>query len=266
MSVIRVAGIAAACAVHGILLLDSSLSQAVDLNSGAISASQFSLSINYQSAAASNEVSPKAEMVETTPLDEAKPESVIEETVSANEVVNKDVDKPHAEISEKIIKNTPSDQAVTQPVNDISQDISKQEVLEKPLAKPVDNKPLVKPEDEMVVVSEEPDKSAAAAPLKNYAQGIHEAVIAKPLFAAPPEPPSYPKLARKRGQQGTVWVEVLLGETGQQLRTEIHQTSGVSLLDRAALTVVQKWQFIAHRINGVAVVSRIRIPVEFSLD
>ncbi|UZE96351.1 energy transducer TonB [Alkalimarinus alittae] len=245
MRAIRAAGIAVACAVHGVMLLDASPSKAVDLNSGAINASHFALSINYQPVTASNDVRSKAEdvlpaeKIKTVPSAAVKPEAVVEKVSDV-----------------KIDNKVSLEKQVTDVKSAKPTEITQQEVAKKHPVQPKEK------------VIEEPTPPVDAAPTQNQnqVQGVHEAVIAKPLFAAPPEPPSYPKIARKRGQQGTVWIEVLLAKTGQQIRAEIHQSSGVSLLDRAALTVVQKWQFIAHQINGVAVASRIRIPVEFSLD
>ncbi|WP_101760072.1 energy transducer TonB [Oceanicoccus sp. KOV_DT_Chl] len=97
-------------------------------------------------------------------------------------------------------------------------------------------------------------------------EGVHRALVTEPLFARAPAPPHYPRLARKRGQQGTVWVDVVLDNRGQQIRTDIFKSSGVLLLDRAALEAVEQWQFLAHRINHIAVASQVRIPVEFSLE
>lgn len=97
-------------------------------------------------------------------------------------------------------------------------------------------------------------------------EGVHETIITTPIFSSLPVPPDYPQLASKRGQQGTVWVDVLLDARGDQIRTDIFQSSGVSPLDRAALAAVKQWHFIAHRINDIAVASHIRIPIEFSLD
>lgn len=259
MRAIRVTGIAIACAVHGALLLESPLSQAVDLSSGAINASQFSLSINYQSALASNDSSPITEEIlpakQTPTVAAAKPET-------AAKTANESNQSHHAPIKKTVAEVNPR-----KPAEPVEQKANQKQLVQQPVNKPdqtfVTQQQPVEPEEQVV---EEIAVAIAKAPEQSPVEGLHKAVIAKPLFAAPPEPPSYPKLARKRGQQGTVWVEVLLGETGQQIRAEVYQSSGASLLDRAALSVVKKWQFIAHRINGVAVASRIRIPVEFSLD
>jgi protein TonB len=96
--------------------------------------------------------------------------------------------------------------------------------------------------------------------------GVHEVAVTEPVFAQAPQAPRYPKLARKRGQQGTVWVDIVLGANGDQLKAHVSQSSGVAQLDRAALSAVKQWQFMPHKINRIAVISRLRIPVEFSLD
>jgi protein TonB len=96
--------------------------------------------------------------------------------------------------------------------------------------------------------------------------GIHEVVINEPAFSELPTAPHYPNLARKRGQQGTVWIDVVVDDKGKQIGMNIFESSGVGQLDRAALAAVQDWKFLPYRINEVAVVSRLRIPVEFLLD
>lgn len=89
--------------------------------------------------------------------------------------------------------------------------------------------------------------------------------VSKPTFARQPKAPRYPKLARKRGQEGTVWLDVWLDEQGQQARLEVAQSSGLDMLDQSALKAVSKWRFKPLKQNGVAMASRVRIPVEFSL-
>lgn len=91
-------------------------------------------------------------------------------------------------------------------------------------------------------------------------------VQTEPSFIEPPKPPRYPSLARKRGQQGTVLVELWLDESGHQTKLLVSQSSGVSALDQAAVTAVAKWRFQAHRLNGLNVASRVTVPLEFVLN
>lgn len=91
-------------------------------------------------------------------------------------------------------------------------------------------------------------------------------VQTEPSFLEPPKPPRYPSLARKRGQQGTVLLELWLDETGHQTKLRVSQSSGVSTLDKAAIAAVAKWRFQAHRLNGLSVASRVTVPLEFVLN
>ena len=107
--------------------------------------------------------------------------------------------------------------------------------------------------------------NAPAAPHKD--SGLHPAVITSdPMFAHTPAPPRYPTIARKRGQQGTVWVDVWLDEQGQQINCQLHQSSGYQALDKAAVQAVSQWRFEAHAVNGRKRASIYRIPIEFSLQ
>lgn len=91
-------------------------------------------------------------------------------------------------------------------------------------------------------------------------------LVKKPQFAAQPAPASYPKLARKRGWQGIVLIEILIDEQGQQVSRNIIQSAGHQVLDNAALKAVKKWQFSASTENGKAVPYRTRIPINFKLN
>ena len=76
----------------------------------------------------------------------------------------------------------------------------------------------------------------------------------------------YPKLARRRGQEGTVWLNVQVDTAGGVSDIQVLESSGFSQLDRAALKTVRRWQFIAARRDGQAEVSYVKIPVKFQLD
>jgi protein TonB len=110
-------------------------------------------------------------------------------------------------------------------------------------------------------------QEVAAIPAATSANpGVHKAIITEPRFITHPEPPTYPRLARKRGQEGTVYLDIWINQEGQQEKIAVFESSGVAMLDRAALAAVQKWHFMPYKINGRAVESHIRIPVEFILD
>lgn len=90
-------------------------------------------------------------------------------------------------------------------------------------------------------------------------------VSLRPSFVSPPPPPRYPSQARRRNQQGIVRVEVCLDEHGKQLKLTLVRSSGVTSLDQAALEAVTQWRFRPEIVDGLAVPSRVEIPIEFAL-
>ena len=89
--------------------------------------------------------------------------------------------------------------------------------------------------------------------------------IAHADYAANP-PPAYPAIARRRAQQGTVTVRVLVGADGSVERAEVADSSGFDALDDAALeTVRSRWRFVPARRGGAAVESWVLVPIHFAL-
>ena len=78
--------------------------------------------------------------------------------------------------------------------------------------------------------------------------------------------PRYPALARKRGWQGTVLLELVIEEDGSVSLLEIRNGSGHRILDKAALEAVRKWRFQALIKNGKAMASRQFLPISFKLE
>ncbi len=79
-------------------------------------------------------------------------------------------------------------------------------------------------------------------------------------------PPLYPAVARRREQQGTVTVRVLVGADGSVEQAELADSSGFDTLDDAALdTVRSRWRFVPARRGGVAVESWVLVPIRFAL-
>ncbi|OBU14367.1 hypothetical protein AYY19_06450 [Photobacterium aquimaris] len=91
-------------------------------------------------------------------------------------------------------------------------------------------------------------------------------LVSKPTFATRPSPVNYPKLAKRRGIEGQVLVEVWIDAQGQQLKQKLIKSSGAQILDNAAIAAIKKWRFSSHIVNGKAIAHRVQIPVRFKLD
>ncbi|MCW3172919.1 energy transducer TonB [Shewanella subflava] len=98
-------------------------------------------------------------------------------------------------------------------------------------------------------------------------QGVTQETVAlpQPTFLAPPVQPNYPKKARKRGFEGTVTVEVMFNQIGEQLSLTLVDSSGYSLLDTEAINAVKQWQFAAPS-PQTALAYTVRVPVKFALN
>jgi protein TonB len=73
--------------------------------------------------------------------------------------------------------------------------------------------------------------------------------------------PEYPALARRRKQEGTVLLEVIIAPDGRASGVTLKKSSGFPALDRAALEAVPGWEFEV----GAAQPVRAEIPVRFEL-
>ncbi len=91
-------------------------------------------------------------------------------------------------------------------------------------------------------------------------------LVEKPRFQSPPSAPRYPRLAKRKGIEGTVTYEVWLDEKGRQIKLTLKDSSGTQMLDAAALQAIEKWKFSPHKINGQAIAQRVFIPIRFKLD
>jgi len=78
-------------------------------------------------------------------------------------------------------------------------------------------------------------------------------------------PPAYPWIARQRGEEGRVVLEVEVTSEGRARAVRIKRTSGSNRLDRAAVAAVQDWRFAPARRAGLAISGRIDVPITFRL-
>jgi protein TonB len=78
--------------------------------------------------------------------------------------------------------------------------------------------------------------------------------------------PDYPALSVRRGEQGQVVLNVLIGIDGKAQKTEIAKSSGFERLDAAALATVQRWRYVPGKRGGVPEEMWFKVPLAFVLD
>jgi len=77
--------------------------------------------------------------------------------------------------------------------------------------------------------------------------------------------PNYPTIAKNRGTQGKVTLDVIVKTDGTPAKVEIAHSSGSKILDEAALDAVKQWRFIPARRSGKLVQANVIVPVEFKI-
>jgi len=78
-------------------------------------------------------------------------------------------------------------------------------------------------------------------------------------------PPQYPLIARRRGYQGRVLLEVLVRRDGRAGSIRLARSSGYEVLDRAAIKGVRNWLFHPAKRGDELVEMWVEIPIRFQL-
>lgn len=78
-------------------------------------------------------------------------------------------------------------------------------------------------------------------------------------------PPNYPVMARSRGWEGQVLLNVHVQANGRPDQIEIVQSSGRNTLDEAALKAVRGWLFVPAMRGSTAVDGWVQVPIDFKL-
>lgn len=77
--------------------------------------------------------------------------------------------------------------------------------------------------------------------------------------------PAYPMLARRRGLEGTVRLEVRVSAEGIPTAVKVRESAGHEALDDAAMTAVWHWRFVPARRGSEAVDGVVVVPIRFRL-
>ncbi len=110
-----------------------------------------------------------------------------------------------------------------------------------------------------------PGEGSATLATKGDTSAAAGLIMAKPLYRRNP-PPQYPRRARRKGYEGIVILEVLVNENGKVEDLKVFKSSGYNILDKSALSAVQKWLFEAGTRNGKSTQMWVRVPIRFRLD
>ena len=102
---------------------------------------------------------------------------------------------------------------------------------------------------------------AVAVDIEKKTPVVREAV---PLYKVNPLP-EYPRIARKRGYQGTVVLEVLVDQNGRVGDLRLFTSSGYSILDKKAMASVKGWLFEPGMKGDKKLDMWVRVPVRFEL-
>jgi len=101
-------------------------------------------------------------------------------------------------------------------------------------------------------------------------EGLPDSVSNKPITYALPiyqknAPPQYPLLARRRGYQGKVLLEVLVKKDGKVGSIRLARSSGYEILDSTAIKGVRNWLFHPAKRGDELVEMWVKIPIRFQL-
>lgn len=163
----------------------------------------------------------------------------------------------------------PAPETIAEPppqhIDEVAPRVDKPKAKPKPEAKksPPRPKPPVQSTPQKPVVSPAPQASqpvAQTAPAQTITPPIANAnYLHNPA-------PDYPESAIDRGQEGVVLLRVQVNAQGKAVTVQIHQSSGVSALDNAALRTVRNWSFVPAKRGNQAISGQVIVPVDFSLN
>ncbi|OAI14834.1 hypothetical protein A1507_01125 [Methylomonas koyamae] len=110
---------------------------------------------------------------------------------------------------------------------------------------------------------------AAPAPAKSSEADGNQAPLTLPNLNADylnNPPPAYPSISRQLGEQGKVYLRVLVNVEGNVEQVALRKSSGYERLDAAAQETVKKWRFVPAKRAEQAVAAWVVVPISFSLE
>jgi periplasmic protein TonB len=113
------------------------------------------------------------------------------------------------------------------------------------------------------------------APIPAPAEPVAMVSAPAPVAVTPPlfnaayldnQPPSYPPLSRRLGEQGRVVLRVLVDANGSAGQVEIRASSGSERLDESARATVSRWKFVPAKRGDEPFAEWVLVPISFKLE
>ncbi|MEZ9421645.1 hypothetical protein BCS96_16550 [Vibrio breoganii] len=237
--------------IHGVALSFSAPRQEISLASNN---EGHAVSIKFVSLAQPEK---KAEKKEVKPQPPAPKEIETKKEAVEKPQPKKATPKPVAKPKKKVEKKSP----VSKPVEPQAVKTAKTEPKPKAPEK-IEPTPKEKP----VETKHQKEAAEPQTASTNAASASKPKMVKKPTFSAKPTPVNYPRLAQKRGWQGSTLVEIWINEQGKQIKQTVVNSSGHKLLDEAALNAVSDWQFQRRNEQGQRIAYRVQVPINFQLN
>jgi protein TonB len=79
-------------------------------------------------------------------------------------------------------------------------------------------------------------------------------------------PVEVPRLSRRAGESGTVWLRVVVDVRGLPVQVSVQRSSGHARLDEQALWAMRQARFRPHTENGQPIELEVTAPIEYTLE
>jgi len=89
--------------------------------------------------------------------------------------------------------------------------------------------------------------------------------VAGPPTPLKTDPPNYPADAARRGTEGYVEVEIVVGADGKVSAVNVLKAEPARVFEREAVAAVRRWTFNPATEGGTAVEARVKRKIEFKL-
>jgi protein TonB len=182
------------------------------------------------------------ETEKTNPRPETKPTTKKEKNIKTREQTTED---RTAKEDRVLVAHTPAQDPIKEDVVSKEDNVPAQDEL---------NTPANKDMSETATHKGSPDFPA-------FTQTSHTL----PVYLENPAP-EYPTMAKRRGYQGIVVLDVLVNKDGKAESVRLAKSSGHDILDRAAVKGVKEWLFHPAKEEKEPVDAWVKIPIKFQLE